>query len=252
MSEIDALLQEHRRFPPSKEWERNATITDAGVYERAARDPEAFWAGLAQELEWIEPWTEVLRWKPPQAEWFVGGKINASANCLDRHVRTARRNKAALVWEGEPGDRRTLTYWDLYQQVGTFANVLKSLGVQTRRPRRALHAADSRARDRDARVRPDRRGAQRRLRRLQRGVAARSHQRRAGRRCSSPPTAAIGAARSCRSSSMADEALARHAVDQERRRRSASGGSDSVECPWDERRPGSLVSRARAERAVQV
>ena len=130
MSEIDALLQEHRRFPPSKEWQRNATITDAGVYERAARDPEAFWAGLAQELEWIEPWTEVLRWKPPQAEWFVGGKINASANCLDRHVRTARRNKAALVWEGEPGDRRTLTYWDLYKQVGTFANVLKSLGVK--------------------------------------------------------------------------------------------------------------------------
>src|SRR6478672_5609535 len=130
MSEIDALLQEHRRFPPSKEWERNATITDAGVYERAARDPEAFWAGLAQELEWIEPWTEVLRWKPPQAEWFVGGKINASANCLDRHVRTPRRNKAALVWEGEPGDRRTLTYWDLYKQVGTFANVLKSLGVK--------------------------------------------------------------------------------------------------------------------------
>ena len=130
MSEIDALLQEHRRFPPSKEWERNATITDAGVYERAARDPEAFWAGLAQVLEWIEPWTEVLRWKPPQAEWFVGGKINASANCLDRHVRTARRNKAALVWEGEPGDRRTLTYWDLYKQVGTFANVLKSLGVK--------------------------------------------------------------------------------------------------------------------------
>src|SRR6476469_2518927 len=130
MSEIDALLQEHRRFPPSKEWERNATIADAGVYERAARDPEAFWAGLAQELEWIEPWTEVLRWKPPQAEWFVGGKINASANCLDRHVRTPRRNKAALVWEGEPGDRRTLTYWDLYKQVGTFANVLKSLGVK--------------------------------------------------------------------------------------------------------------------------
>jgi acetyl-CoA synthetase len=130
MSEIDALLQEDRRFPPSKEWERNATITDAGVYERAARDPEAFWAGLAQELEWIEPWTEVLRWKPPQAEWFVGGKINASANCLDRHVRTPRRNKAAIVWEGEPGDRRTLTYWDLYKQVGTFANVLKSLGVK--------------------------------------------------------------------------------------------------------------------------
>ena len=95
-----------------------------------AQDPEAFWAGFAGELEWIEPWKEVLRWKPPYAEWFVGGKLNASANCLDRHVRSWRRNKAALIWEGEPGDRRTLTYWDLYRQVGTFANVLKSLGVK--------------------------------------------------------------------------------------------------------------------------
>jgi acetyl-CoA synthetase len=130
MSEIDALLQEHRSFPPSPEFRQAATIADPGVYDRADQDPEAFWAGFARELEWIAPWTEVLRWKPPYAEWFVGGKINASANCLDRHVRTSRRNKAALIWEGEPGDRRTLTYWDLYRQVGTFANVLKSLGVQ--------------------------------------------------------------------------------------------------------------------------
>jgi acetyl-CoA synthetase len=129
MSEIDALLQEHRTFPPSPDFQRAAAIADPGVYERAALDPEGFWAGFARELEWIEPWTEVLRWNPPHAEWFVGGKLNASANCLDRHVRTARRNQAALIWEGEPGDRRTLTYWDLYRQVGTFANVLKSLGV---------------------------------------------------------------------------------------------------------------------------
>ena len=130
MSEIDALQKEHRRFPPTPEFQRTAVVTDPGIYDHADRDPEAFWAGLARELEWIEPWTEVLRWKPPYAEWFVGGKLNASVNCLDRHVRTARRNKAALVWEGEPGDRRTLTYWDLYRQVGTFANVLKSLGVR--------------------------------------------------------------------------------------------------------------------------
>ncbi len=130
MSEIDALLQEDRSFPPSPAFQRAAVAGDPGVYERAAKDPEAFWAGLAGELEWIEPWKEVLRWKPPYAEWFVGGKINASANCLDRHVRSWRRNKAALIWEGEPGDRRTLTYWDLYRQVGAFANVLKSLGVQ--------------------------------------------------------------------------------------------------------------------------
>ena len=72
----------------------------------------------------MEPWTQVLDWQPPHAKWFVGGKLNASANCLDRHVRTARRNKAAIIWEGEPGDRRTLTYFDLYREVCRFANVL--------------------------------------------------------------------------------------------------------------------------------
>jgi len=138
MSEIDALLTEDRSFPPSPEFQRAAVAGDPGVYERAAQDPEAFWAGLAGELEWIEPWKEVLRWQPPYAEWFVGGKLNASANCLDRHVRSWRRNKAALIWEGEPGDRRTLTYWDLYRQVGTFANVMKSLGV-TKGDRVALY-----------------------------------------------------------------------------------------------------------------
>jgi acetyl-CoA synthetase len=130
MPEIDALLQEHRRFPPPSEWPRTANISDPGVYERAAADPEAFWAAFARELEWIRPWTEVLRWDPPSAEWFRGGQLNASVNCVDRHVRGARRNKAAIIWEGEPGDRRTLTYWDLYRQVSAFANVLKSLGVK--------------------------------------------------------------------------------------------------------------------------
>ena len=130
MSEIDALLKEDRRFSPPEALKRTANISDSGVYARAAADPEAFWAGFARELEWIRPWDQVLRWESPNAQWFVGGKLNISANCLDRHVRTARRNQAALVWEGEPGDRRTLTYWDLYRQVGMFANVLKSLGVK--------------------------------------------------------------------------------------------------------------------------
>jgi acetyl-CoA synthetase len=130
MSEIDALLKEDRRFPPTPEWKRRAIVSDPAIYERAAADPEAFWADFARELEWIRPWDEVLRWKSPQAEWFVGGKLNASANCLDRHVRTGKRSKAAIIWEGEPGDRRTLTYWDLLRQVGAFANVLKSLGVR--------------------------------------------------------------------------------------------------------------------------
>ena len=130
MPEIDNLLQEDRSFPPSPALQKSANIADPGIYERAARDPEKFWSEFARELEWIQPWKTVLQWKSPSARWFDGGKINASANCLDRHVRTARRNKAAIIWEGEPGDRRTLTYWDLYRQVGAFANVLKFLGVK--------------------------------------------------------------------------------------------------------------------------
>ena len=130
MSEIDALLQENRRFPPSDTWRATAHANDPAIYERSAKDPEGFWASMARELEWMKPWDMVLEWKPPYAKWFIGGKLNASANCLDRHIRTARRNKAALIWEGEPGDRRTLTYWDLYRDVGAFANVLKSLGVK--------------------------------------------------------------------------------------------------------------------------
>ncbi|HMC75664.1 MAG TPA: acetate--CoA ligase [Vicinamibacterales bacterium] len=130
MDEISALLQEHRKFPPSDEWRRNAVVNDPAVYARAAADPEAFWAGFAGELEWMTPWTRVLEWNAPYAKWFTGGTLNASVNCLDRHVRGPRRNKAAFIWEGEPGDRRTLTYWDLYRQVNAFANVLKSLGVK--------------------------------------------------------------------------------------------------------------------------
>ena len=138
MNEIDALLKEDRMFPPSEAWKRNAVPNDSAVYERAAGDPEAFWSGFARELEWSKPWTRVLEWQPPYAKWFVGGTLNASVNCLDRHIRGPRRNKAAFVWEGEPGDRRTLTYWDLYREVNQFANVLKSLGV-TRGDRVALY-----------------------------------------------------------------------------------------------------------------
>jgi acetyl-CoA synthetase len=130
MSEIDALLHEDRSFPPSDAWRNNAHIKDPGIYERAERDPEGFWAEQARELEWMKPWAKVLIWKPPYAQWFAGGKLNASVNCIDRHVRTARRNKAALIWEGEPGDRRTLTYWDLFKEVSAFANVLKGLGIE--------------------------------------------------------------------------------------------------------------------------
>jgi acetyl-CoA synthetase len=128
--EIEALLKEDRSFSPTDEFRKAAHVSDPDIYAKAATDPEAFWAGFAKELEWIKPWSKVLEWNPPDAKWFVGGKINISANCLDRHVRTARRNKAAFIWEGEPGDRRTLTYFDLYRQVCQFANVLKKLGVK--------------------------------------------------------------------------------------------------------------------------
>ena len=129
-AEIEALLKEDRSFAPSEEFRAKALINDPGIYARAAKDPEAFWAGFARELEWIKPFSKVLEWNPPDAKWFADGKINVAANCLDRHVRTWRRNKAAFIWEGEPGDRRTLTYFDLYRQVCQFANVLKSLGIE--------------------------------------------------------------------------------------------------------------------------
>src|SRR5687767_217594 len=129
LAEISDLLQEDRRFPPADAFRAQANVRDEDVYARAERDPERFWADFASELEWSAPWTRVLEWNPPHAKWFVGGKLNASVNCIDRHIRGPRRNKAAIVWEGEPGDRRTLTYFDLYRQVSQFANVLRSLGV---------------------------------------------------------------------------------------------------------------------------
>ena len=130
MSELSALLHEHRRFSPSPAFAAKAHMSDPAIYAQAAADPEAFWAGFAAELDWMAPWTQVLDWQPPHARWFVDGKLNVSANCLDRHVTGGRRNKAAFIWEGEPGDRRTLTYFDLHRQTCQFANVLKGLGVK--------------------------------------------------------------------------------------------------------------------------
>jgi acetyl-CoA synthetase len=129
-AEFSDLLREDRSFPPPPEFRARAIVRDEAIYAEAERDPEAFWEKFAAELEWSRPWDKVLDWQPPHAKWFVGGQLNVSVNCLDRHVRGARRNKAALIWEGEPGDRRTLTYFELYRQVSTFANVLKALGVK--------------------------------------------------------------------------------------------------------------------------
>ena len=129
MTDIDVLLHETRVFPPSEAFRRGAGVSSDEIYRRATADPEAFWAGMASELEWSRPWDTVLEWTPPHVKWFSGGRLNASVNCVDRHIRGARRNKAALVWEGEPGDRRTLTYWDLYCEVNRCANALRRLGV---------------------------------------------------------------------------------------------------------------------------
>src|SRR5262245_11306872 len=131
---IDSLLREARVFEPPASFSQRAHIRSREeydqIYERSVRDPEGFWADIAKELDWFSPWTNVLEWDEPFSKWFVGGQINISHNCLDRHLTGWRRNKAALIWEGEPGDSRTLTYQQLHREVCRFANVLKSLGVQ--------------------------------------------------------------------------------------------------------------------------
>ena len=127
--QIDTLLTESRRFPPTAAITANAQAT-AATYAAAAADRLQFWADRAAELEWFTPWTSVLEWDLPHAKWFSGGTLNVSVNCLDRHVRSAKRNQAALIWEGEPGDRRVLTYWELYREVCRAANALKALGVK--------------------------------------------------------------------------------------------------------------------------
>ncbi len=125
--QLDTLLSETRRFPPPQDFAARAAATDA-LYA-AGHDWKKFWAEQARSLDWISPWTRILDWKPPHARWFVDGKLNASVNCIDRHLNGPRRNKAAIIWEGEPGDQRVLTYWDLAREVGRCANALKQLGI---------------------------------------------------------------------------------------------------------------------------
>ncbi|XZN93769.1 MAG: acetate--CoA ligase [Microcoleus sp.] len=132
---IESILQEKRLFQPPAEFSQKAHIKSLeeyqALYDKAKADPQAFWAELAtQELDWFQKWDAVLDWQPPFAKWFVNGKINISYNCLDRHLTTWRKNKAALIWEGEPGDSRTLTYAQLHREVCQMANVIKDLGVQ--------------------------------------------------------------------------------------------------------------------------
>jgi acetyl-CoA synthetase len=129
-SAIDALLDEQREYKPAADFIQQANVSDDHLHKAAEKDPEQFWAKVAGELDWFVKWDKVLEWSEPFAKWFVGGKLNVSYNCIDRHLKGPRKNKAALVWVGEPGERRTITYWDLYREVNRFANGLKKLGVK--------------------------------------------------------------------------------------------------------------------------
>jgi acetyl-CoA synthetase len=128
--ELEVLLQDEQTFPPPPEFAAQANASDPSIYEEAERDFEAWWEKWARQLHWFEPWDRVLDWNPPWAKWFLGGKLNASYNCLDRHVQAGLGDRVAYYWEGEDGERRAVTYSDLLDMTSRFANVLKGLGVQ--------------------------------------------------------------------------------------------------------------------------
>ena len=129
-------MAEDRTYPPSREFVEHANVKgmDAyrALYQRAEEKPAEFWSELAEkELFWFEKWSKAFEWNPPAVKWFVGGKTNVSYNCVDRHLSTPRKNKVAILWEGEPGDQRMITYQELHRLVSRFANVLKSRGLKT-------------------------------------------------------------------------------------------------------------------------
>ena len=128
--ELEVLLSDEETFPPPPEFTAQANASDPAIYEEAERDPEGWWERWARELDWAEHWSQVLEWNPPWAKWFVGGKLNASHNCLDRHVDAGLGERVAYYWEGEDGERKTITYADLLETTKRFANALKGLGVE--------------------------------------------------------------------------------------------------------------------------
>ena len=143
--QIDSVMQENQLFAPSEEFASRTSIGSMEAYQKlydeVKADPVAFWDKMAkEELHWFKPYDEVLQWENPFAKWFVGGQTNVSYNCIDAHLETARRNKAAIIWEGEPGDIRTLTYQQLHAEVCKFANGLKNLGVKQGDVRRSWNA----------------------------------------------------------------------------------------------------------------
>src|SRR5687767_7105622 len=126
---IETLLLEERKYPPSPDFVAQANVSDPDIYERATQDPVAFWRQRAGVVEWFKEPTETLVWEPPFARWFGDGELNACYNCVDRHLQ-ARGDKIALIWEGEPGDRHTLTYAELYREVNRTAQMLNNLGIE--------------------------------------------------------------------------------------------------------------------------
>jgi acetyl-CoA synthetase len=132
--DIDSTLREHRVFSPPEEFSAKAHIKSLAEYEalykRSIDDPESFWTEAASELHWFKPWDKVLDGNFPWVKWFVGGKLNLSFNCVDRHALGERGNKTALIWEGEPGEIRRLTYAELHVEVQKFANALKNLDIK--------------------------------------------------------------------------------------------------------------------------
>jgi acetyl-CoA synthetase len=132
--DLESSLRENRVFPPPEAFSKHAHIKSLeeyeAMYKKSIEDPEAFWAGIAKELHWFKPWDKVLEWNLPSARWFVGGKMNLSYNCLDRHVHSGHAGKTAIIWEGEPGEVRRLTYAELHAEVQRFANGLKALGIK--------------------------------------------------------------------------------------------------------------------------
>jgi len=126
---VSTLLEENRIFQPSEEFKNNSNITDDSLHKEAAQNPEVFWAKCAKQLDWYQEWNTVLEWKPPNAKWFIGGKLNASYNCLDRHIKNGLGDKTAIIWEGESEGQLTLSYNDVYKAVNKLANGLKTLGV---------------------------------------------------------------------------------------------------------------------------
>ena len=127
---IDTLLTESRQFAPSADYVAQANVNDAGVYDQANADSQAWWVSWAEKLDWFKKWDTVLEWKQPYAKWFLNGKINACYNCVDRHVEQGRGDKVAWIAEGEPGDIRRFTYADVQREVSKLANALKDQGVK--------------------------------------------------------------------------------------------------------------------------